>query len=172
MRVRFEVRINGRVVCVAGIRGEGVLSVMLDRVQRSPRHYPKNYHKHRANTARLVNQALQWRGLTPEEIHQGWEEPESQPVNEEVYNGLIHMTHQIEPARPGRVPERPGTPLFEGGGNWGVPGDPSCLACWPQFNSCRLTSYGEQIAQELFSRHPEFLSDGTGPSSAGKKATS
>jgi hypothetical protein len=45
-------------------------------------------------------------------------------------------------------------PLFEGGGNWGVPGDPSRPACWPQYNACRLTTEGERVARELLDRHP------------------
>jgi hypothetical protein len=74
----------------------------------------------RANTARVVDQALRWRGLSAEEIRRGWEEPEIHPVNEEVYDVLIRMTHPM----PDRAPERPGAPLLEGEGNWGVPGDP------------------------------------------------
>jgi|GEM_PF-6774912 len=48
-----------------------------------------------ANTARVVDQALRWRGLSVEEIRNGWREPESHPINEEVYNVLIRMTHQV-----------------------------------------------------------------------------
>jgi hypothetical protein len=107
-----------------------------------------------ANTARAVNQALQWRGLSAEEIRHGWHEPESHPILVEVYDVLVRMTHQMEQVGPGRAPERPGTPLFEGAGNWGVPGDPDCPACWPQFNSCRLTAHGERIAQEMLSMSP------------------
>ena len=107
----------------------------------------------RATTALVVDQVLRWLGLSAEEINCGWQEPTINPINEEVYNVLIRMTYQM----PDRAPERPGTPLFEGNGNWGVPGDPTRPACWPQYNSCRLTAEGEQLASELlvafFSTH-------------------
>jgi hypothetical protein len=109
-----------------------------------------------ANTARVVDQVLRWRGLSAEEINNGWRQPECDPVHEEVYSALILMTHQKHSVGPGRAPGRPGVPLFEGGGNWGVPGDPSRPACWPQYNSCRLTAEGERVARELLERHPEY----------------
>ena len=99
----------------------------------------------RANTARVVDQVLRWICLGAEEISRGWEEPAIGPIHREVYNVLIRMTYQM----PNRAPERPGTPLFEGNGNWGVPGDPIRPACLPQYNSCRLTAEGEQLASEL-----------------------
>ena len=124
----------------------------------------------RANTARVVNQVLRWRGLSAEEISRGWLELEersvrkkrrkggySEPVHEEVYNVLVRMTRQM--GRVGRAPERPGEPLFEGSGNWGVPGDPKRPASWPHYNSCRLTAHGERIGQELLGRHPEYRGD-------------
>jgi hypothetical protein len=107
----------------------------------------------RANTARVVDQVLRWLGLSAEEISRGWDEATIGPIHQDVYNVLIRMTYQT----PNRAPERPGTPLFEGAGNWGVPGDPTRLACLPQYNSCRLTTEGEQLASELlvtfFSTH-------------------
>ena len=45
MSVRFEVTVNKRRVCIAGIRGNGVVTIGVDRVQRSTQHYPKNYHR-------------------------------------------------------------------------------------------------------------------------------
>ena len=45
----------------------------------------------RANTARVVDQVLRWRGLNAEEIQSGWKELECDPVHEEVYNALIRM---------------------------------------------------------------------------------
>ncbi len=109
-----------------------------------------------ANTARVVNQALRWRGLSAEEIRGGWRDRDCDPAHAEVYDALIRMTHQMQTVGPGRAPERPGPVLFEGSGNWGVPGDPDCPACWPQYNSCHLTAEGERIALELLERHPEF----------------
>src|SRR5262245_49504878 len=75
----------------------------------------------RANTARVVNQVLRWRGLSAEEVRCGWRERDCDPIHEEVYKALIRMTHETHRDGPGRAPERPGVPLFEGGGNWGVP---------------------------------------------------
>jgi hypothetical protein len=106
----------------------------------------------RANTAKVVEQALLWLGLSGEDIRQGWAKPKRFPINEEVYNVLNRMTFQF----PDRAPERPGEVLFEGGGNWGVPGDPNCPAPWPQYNSCRLTRHGERIARLLLEQHPEY----------------
>src|SRR5437660_5231768 len=78
-----------------------------------------------ANTARVVNQVLRWRGLSAEEVRRGSRDRDCDPAHEDVYNALIRMTHQTLRVGPGRAPERPGVPLFEGGGNWGVPGDPN-----------------------------------------------
>ena len=107
----------------------------------------------RANTARVVDQVLRWLGLSALEISRGWDEAAIGPIHQEVYNVLIRMTYQM----PNRAPERPGTLLFEGAGNWGVPGDPTRPACLPQYNSCRLTAEGERLACELlrtfFSTH-------------------
>ncbi|MCH8807025.1 MAG: hypothetical protein IH986_13170 [Planctomycetes bacterium] len=113
-----------------------------------------------ANTARVVDQALRWLGLTAEEIRRGLNEPECHPVSEEVYNVLVRMTHQTHRDGPGPAPERPGKALFEGGGNWGVPGDASSPPAWPHFNSCRLTAHGERIALELLEQHPEYREKG------------
>jgi hypothetical protein len=110
----------------------------------------------RANTARVVNQVLRWRGRCAEELRYVWREQNGDPLHDEVYGALIRMTRQIACGAEGRTPERPGTPLFEGGGNWGVPEDPSCPACEPEFNSCRLTKEGQQLAQVLLQRHPEY----------------
>src|SRR5215469_10564921 len=103
----------------------------------------------RANTACVVDQVLRWRGLSADEVRRGWRELDCDcdPVHEEVYASLIRMTHQVCTDGPGRAPERPGPALFEGGGNWGVSGDPDCPASWPQFNSCRLTAKGERVAR-------------------------
>jgi hypothetical protein len=124
----------------------------------------------RANTARVVNQALLWLGVSPEEIRRGWEELETHkqgeqlenhPGSEAFYAALVRMTHQLLRGGPGRAPERAGPALFEGSGNWGVPGDPGCPASSPYFNSCRLTARGEQIARELLVRHPEYRMAGS-----------
>ncbi len=106
----------------------------------------------RANTARVVDQVLRWLGLSAEEISRGWDEATIRPIHQEVYNVLIRMTYQT----PNRAPERPGPPLFEGNGNWGVPGDPTRPACLPQYNSCRLTAEGDRLAWEVLKQHPEY----------------
>lgn len=109
----------------------------------------------RANTARVVDQVLRWRGLTAEQVDAGWRLEDCDPEHGTVYAALVRMTHQTDVDGPGRAPERPGPALFEGGGNWGVPGDPEQPACWPQYNSCRLTAEGERVARVLLERHPE-----------------
>lgn len=109
-----------------------------------------------ANTARVVNQVLRWRGLTPEQISAGWGDDDCDPEHDAVYAALVRMTHQECRDGSFRPAERPGPALFEGGGNWGVPGDPDCPPCWPHFNSCRLTAEGERIARLLLEQHPEY----------------
>ncbi len=100
----------------------------------------------RANTARIVNQVLEWRGLSGEQVRLGWRDEDCDPFHDLVYSALIRMTHQKHREGAGRAPERQGPALFEGGGNWGVPGDPDFPACWAQYNSCRLTAEGERFA--------------------------
>jgi hypothetical protein len=103
----------------------------------------------RANTARVVNRVLAWRGLSAEQIDDGWRSDGCPPDHATVYAALARMTQERHSAGPGRAPERPGPALFEGGGNWGAPGDPDAPACAPQYNSCRLTEEGERRARAL-----------------------
>lgn len=107
-------------------------------------------------TAIVVNQVLAWRGLSAEQISAGWWDNDPPREHEAVYDALVRMTWQQ--CRDGslRPPERPGPALFEGGGNWGVPGEPTRRACSPLFNVCRLTAEGERIARELLAMHPEY----------------
>jgi hypothetical protein len=122
----------------------------------------------RANTARVVNQVLRWRGLTAEQIDTGWRNSDCDPEHDAVYTALVRMTYQSCRNGSFRASERPGPALFEGGGNWGVPGDPDKPPCWPHFNSCRLTAEGKRIARELLERHPEYRKSAeTGTSSNG-----
>jgi hypothetical protein len=109
----------------------------------------------RANTVRVVNQVLRWRGLTAEQITAGWRDEDCDPEHDAVYAALMRMIHQACRDGSFRPGERPRPALFEGGGNWGVPGDPDRPACWPHFNSCRLTSEGERLARWLLEQHPE-----------------
>ncbi|MCC7424306.1 MAG: hypothetical protein IT428_28900 [Planctomycetaceae bacterium] len=88
----------------------------------------------RANTVRVIRPVLQWRGLTEEQIADGWE-CESAVVHNEVYKILIDMVHDAI--------------FFEGSGTWGDPRDSTRKACWPQYNSCRLTETGDALAREL-----------------------
>jgi hypothetical protein len=110
----------------------------------------------RANTARVVNQALRWRGLTAEQVNAGWRDKDCDPEHEAVYAALVRMTHHACRDGSFRPGKRPGPALFEGRGNWGVPGDPEHPACWPHFNSCRLTVEGQRLAQSLLAQHPEY----------------
>lgn len=109
-----------------------------------------------ANTALVVLQALKWSGLDSAEVREQWHQLARHPALDEVYEPLIHMTHQQVRDGGIRAAERPGPALFEGGGNWGSPGDPERRPCHPHFNSCRLTALGEQIALALLAEHPEF----------------
>jgi hypothetical protein len=112
-----------------------------------------------ANAARVVNQVLRWRGLTAEQINAGWRGEECEecgPEHGAVYAALVRMTHQRCQDGVFRSGERPGPALFEGGGNWGVPGDPDQPACLPHYNSCRLTADGARLAHSLLEQHPEY----------------
>jgi hypothetical protein len=106
----------------------------------------------RANTAKIVNQVLRWRGLSEEEVARGWRDLDCDREHGLVYFTLVRMTGQLQLDGDFRPPERPGPALFEGGGNWGVPGDPNEHACWPQYNSCRLTPDGERLGRQLLNR--------------------
>jgi hypothetical protein len=110
----------------------------------------------RANTAKVVGQALRWAGLVDDELREAWDAMEDHPAIDQVYGALIRMTLQTQRVGPGRPPERPGEVLFEGSGNWGQPGDPECPPAFPHFNSCRLTARGEQLARELLERYPQY----------------
>lgn len=114
----------------------------------------------RANTARVVNEVLRWRGLTADQIKTGWRDEDCNPEHNAVYAALVRMIHQECWDGSFRAGERPGPALFEGRGNWGVPGDPDCPPCWPQFNSCRLTAEGERLAWSLLKQHPEYRKSG------------
>ena len=109
-----------------------------------------------ANTARVVNQVLRWRGLSDDEIRDGWPEHDRHPQHDQVYTALVRMVRVAQRGGKWRRPERPGIALFEGSGNWGVPGDPDQPPAWPHYNSCRLTAKGERLAQALLERHPEY----------------
>ena len=47
----------------------------------------------RANTLRVVNQVLRWRGLTAEQINAGWRHEDCDPEHGMVYAALVRMTH-------------------------------------------------------------------------------
>lgn len=95
----------------------------------------------RANTARVVDRVLAWRGLSAQQIATGWRADDCDLEHATVYAALVRMI---------REPRTAGSALFEGGGNWGTPDDPGAPACWPQYNSCRLTEEGERLARALF----------------------
>ena len=110
----------------------------------------------RANTARVVNQVLRWRGLTAAQVNSGWRDEDCDSEHRAVYDALVRMTWKECRDDTFRPPERPGPALFEGGGNWGVPCVPDRQACWPHYNSCRLTAEGERVARSLLERHPAY----------------
>jgi hypothetical protein len=108
----------------------------------------------RANTAKVVNQVLRWRGFSAEEVNAGWWDEDFAPEHGAVYEVLIGLVYQVN-NESSRHALRRGAALFEGRGNWGVPGVPNYPACSPQFNSCRLTAEGERLANELLKEQPE-----------------
>lgn len=94
----------------------------------------------RANTARVVDRVLAWRGLSSEQIEAGWRADDCDSEHATVYAVLMRLTLEAQ------------GPLFEGSGNWGTPGVPDAPACWPQYNSCRLTAEGERLARMALTR--------------------
>ena len=61
----------------------------------------------RANTARVVDQVLRWRGLSVEQVRSGWREEDCDPDHELVYGALIRMIHQTD--RKGTATTQAGT---------------------------------------------------------------
>jgi hypothetical protein len=108
-----------------------------------------------ANTARIVNQALGWLGFSGERTQELLHD-ETPNIAHRVYDVLVWMTRQELRDGGWRPQQRPGAPLFDGSGNWGVPDDPESPACLPYFNSCRLTSQGSQLAKALLRQFPEY----------------
>ncbi|QDU35933.1 hypothetical protein Mal4_02150 [Maioricimonas rarisocia] len=80
MSARFEVLLNGERICVAGIDGEGVLSVGLDYVKRQDEDPELNLH---------VGGLGQYRSDDPRSQHVTWPTPESIGVGDEVTIRLI-----------------------------------------------------------------------------------
>ena len=109
-----------------------------------------------ANTARVVQTTLDWAGLNSDEVQNWWKSGEWDPSLDEVYGPLVRMTQQQLQIGGFRPAERPGPALFEGSGNWGVPGDPKRPPADPRFNSCRLTETGDRLALLLLAEHPEY----------------
>jgi hypothetical protein len=102
-----------------------------------------------ASTAAIVLQVLKWSRPDYDDIRRRWKQGEWPSEIDEVYEPLARMTHMQLRAGGFRPAERPGPALFEGSGNWGVPGDPEHPPADPRFNSCRLTALGLQVANEL-----------------------
>ena len=106
----------------------------------------------RANTAKVVDQVLKWTGVNDGEVREAWSSIESHPAMDRVYTVLISMVQSDS----GKLPERPGDPLFKGGGNWGGPEESPCNL---HFNSCRLTELGERIAFQLLQENSHHRKD-------------
>jgi len=107
----------------------------------------------RANAAKVVGQALQWAGVMKGVVREAWENMEDDPAIEECYGVLIRMLRQLLQHGMQKPPERPGEVLFEGAGNFGSSEGPPAQ---PYFTFCRLTAYGESVAEVLLQRHPEY----------------
>ncbi len=109
-----------------------------------------------ANTVKVVFQALEWSGFNMAEIREQYKQSDYHPAVAEAYIPLVRMTQEILQDNSVRLPERSGPALFEGAGNWGVPDDPESPPCDPNYNSCRLTPLGLEIAKALLAAHPEY----------------
>jgi hypothetical protein len=96
-----------------------------------------------ANTARVIRQALKWRGVMNGEVQEAWERYEYCPIMEDCYGALIAMIRTDPPEEA----------LFQGQGNYGNATEPPA---YPHFTSCRLTERGTQLAEELLKLHPEY----------------
>ena len=97
----------------------------------------------RANTMKVMRQALHWGGLFHGEIKKCFESYDECPPVAQFYEALISMMPQ----------SRPKEVLFECGGNWGGPGERRASA---HFTSCRLTERGWRLASELLERYPRY----------------
>jgi hypothetical protein len=119
-----------------------------------------------ANTAKIVAQVLWWTRPDFEAIQERWRAADYTLSFDEVYDPLVHMTQSRLRSGGFRPAKRPGPALFEGSGNWGsenwgVPGELGLPPADPLFNSCRLTSLGEQIARALLAQNPAYAADAT-----------
>jgi hypothetical protein len=112
----------------------------------------------RANSARVVGQALLWAGLIDDEVRAAWEAIEYHPAITGCYGALIGMIRQP-----------PGEALFQGGGDLGTPESPQAF---PHFTSCRLTRRGERLARQLLAQYPEYRTPGESTASADPVAES
>jgi hypothetical protein len=109
-----------------------------------------------ANTHKVIKQVLQWTDKLNDEVWAELNGGGELPEIVDVYDALVRMTQQRTTLGPSRPPERASEVLFEGAGNWGVPAEPNCPPAHPRFNSCCLTAFGEQLAQQLLERHPQY----------------
>lgn len=107
-----------------------------------------------ACTGKILRQALRLSGFSLDAINELWQQAQSDintkpALVDEYYEVLIRLTDAGY-----RKPERHQYPLFEGQGNWGIPeGSPPAF---PDYNACRLTFIGEEIARDLLEWHPEY----------------
>ena len=101
---------------------------------------------HYANAAKVMCQALHWAGLLHGAVEESFESYDECPPVTEFYDALVSMMPQSNPVEA----------LFEGGGNWGGPGERPASA---HFTSCRLTERGWSIAQQLLERHASYRAD-------------
>jgi hypothetical protein len=93
-----------------------------------------------ANARRVVRQALVWQGYWDQELDAVWNPYDGSPALEAVYGALLSLIKM-------------GEPLFEGAGNLGSDSLPSAF---PDFVSCRLTTRGQAMAEQLLAEQPRF----------------
>ena len=115
-----------------------------------------------ADTARIVNQVLRWRGLSrARSIQGGGTRTATRTDAQRSYSSADRMTHQIHVEGPGRTPERQERHCSKARVTGSITGRPlkrrlaGLISTRPG-----LPPTGERLAHELSERHPEYRRDG------------
>jgi hypothetical protein len=106
----------------------------------------------RASTLRVIRPVLEWTGWIERDL-KVTTSFEDCPGLMQCYRALIRMLSIQGKHGTWSKPKRPGKPLFQGNGMFGLNG---CILQDPTFTSCRLTAEGKRLALQLLKRHPEF----------------
>lgn len=95
MSVRFQVLFNGAAICIAGVPGEGVLSVGLDRVQRRGEDEKLSLH---------INGLARYHPEMANDFYAYWKVPENVGVGDEVTIRILPPGDYDDPANVRRSP--------------------------------------------------------------------